>query len=416
MAAQVPPDVLGSAIGVLVYSLICLFSGFFFLWMVWVHDERKSYVAMLGFFVTLHTLASVMQQIHTIARWRDIKIEQHQNTVANAGDPELNITGASTGLDLVLFYIQYYSYNVESLLVFFWAVELANSIFQLRFTKMYRFHASSVAKATAALVPAAQMVLLRFSAVHKSTVGYMALADAIMIGCFAAGSLVLLAILCRYLHSRLTLASWSVGYGRQQPSGQGGTNGTRYGRPMPRRTIYDRWLVLRFSVAFCALSLFQIVVVNFQLRAAGTNDRASVPPEPDLSAGRARGDFTLFAPAPTAVLFVILVFGTTRTFREYMWNLFVPRALRDRFEERARARKRAQSSSAAAGSAPLGGSVSVVHSAMRDDVEAGNGNGVVLGLRDLGASQNGGGSGGSAKSDEWPILKKGLGQMGRGRR
>lgn len=59
------------------------------------------------------------------------------------------------------------------------AVELANSIFQLRFTKMYRFHASSVAKATAALVPAAQMVLLRFSAVHKSTVGYMALADAI---------------------------------------------------------------------------------------------------------------------------------------------------------------------------------------------------------------------------------------------
>lgn len=170
-------------------------------------------------------------------------------------------------------------------------------------------------------------------------------------------------------------------------------------------------------------SLFQIVVVNFQLRAAGTNNRANVPPEPDLSAGRARGDFTLFAPAPTAVLFVILVFGTTRTFREYMWNLFVPRTLRDRFEERARARKRAQSSSAAAGSAPLGGSVSVVHSAMRDDVEAGNGNGVVLGLRDLGASQNGGGSAaspvglgeGDKKSDEWPILKKGLGQMGRGR-
>lgn len=42
MAAQVPPDALGSAIAVLVYSLICLFSGFFFLWMVWVHDERKS--------------------------------------------------------------------------------------------------------------------------------------------------------------------------------------------------------------------------------------------------------------------------------------------------------------------------------------------------------------------------------------
>ena len=61
---------------------------------------------MLGFFVSLHTLASIIQQIHTIVRWRDIKIEQHANVLANVGNPELNITGASTGLDLVLFYIR----------------------------------------------------------------------------------------------------------------------------------------------------------------------------------------------------------------------------------------------------------------------------------------------------------------------
>jgi hypothetical protein len=124
MAAQVPPEVLGVAVGVLIYSLICLASGIFMLWMVWVHNERKSCkpaaplvcrsvasanntdVAMLGFFVSLHTLASVIQQLHTIVRWRDIKIEQHANVVANVGNPELNITGASTGLDLVLFYIR----------------------------------------------------------------------------------------------------------------------------------------------------------------------------------------------------------------------------------------------------------------------------------------------------------------------
>jgi hypothetical protein len=44
---------------------------------------------------------------------------------------------------------------------------------------MYRFHASLVAKVTAAVLPAMQMVLLRFSGVDKSTVGFMALADAI---------------------------------------------------------------------------------------------------------------------------------------------------------------------------------------------------------------------------------------------
>ena len=85
-----------------------------------------------------------------------------------------------------------------------------------------------------------------------------------MIGCFAAGALLLVGILARYLHSRMTLASWNVPYGQGNSSG---TNGTRSGttatwhgtsgtnpRPvLPRRNIYDRWLVLRFSVAFAAL-------------------------------------------------------------------------------------------------------------------------------------------------------------------
>lgn len=63
-------------------------------------------VAMLGFFVSLHTLASIIQQIHTIIRWRDVKTAEHNNIVANVGNPELNITGGATGLDLVLFYIR----------------------------------------------------------------------------------------------------------------------------------------------------------------------------------------------------------------------------------------------------------------------------------------------------------------------
>lgn len=65
------------------------------------------------------------------------------------------------------------------MLVLFWAVELANSIFQLRFNLAYRFHASLVAKAAATLVPAVQVVLLRFSPVQSTTPGFMALADVI---------------------------------------------------------------------------------------------------------------------------------------------------------------------------------------------------------------------------------------------
>jgi len=56
--------------------------------------------------MALSIVASISQQIHTIVWWRDIKTEQHQNLVANAGNPEINITAASTGVDLVLFYIR----------------------------------------------------------------------------------------------------------------------------------------------------------------------------------------------------------------------------------------------------------------------------------------------------------------------
>lgn len=62
----------------------------------------------------------------------------------------------------------------------------------------------------------------------------------------------LFAILARYVHSRITLASWHVRYGRSSGTG---TNGTRSGpQPGPRKKrIYDNWLVLRFTVAFVAL-------------------------------------------------------------------------------------------------------------------------------------------------------------------
>jgi hypothetical protein len=102
-------------------------------------------VAFLSYFTGLSSLASVAQQIHTIARWRDIKTEQYYHSVTNVGNPELAVAGPSTGLDLVLFYIrecgrlhildctmltfgiEFYSYGVESLLVLFWFVHIPSN-------------------------------------------------------------------------------------------------------------------------------------------------------------------------------------------------------------------------------------------------------------------------------------------------
>lgn len=275
------------------------------------------------------------------------------------GNPELHVTGASTGLDRVLFYIrtsplpctschvlpgspEYYTYNVDALLVLCWSVELAYSIYQLRGSRLSRFHGSIVAKSAAVVLPAVQMILLQLSGgVQESTAGFIILADFIMIASFAVGSLLLLAILGKYVHTRFALLSWTVRYGRQsQDTDDGSAMASNGGqaRPARRTNIYDRWPVIRFTIAFVALSLFELVVIVFQLHAASNNNRANIPKEPDLSAAKGQPDFALFVPGPGANLLTFVVFGTTRSFRDYMWTLFTPKQVQEKRLARRRAR------------------------------------------------------------------------------
>ena len=61
---------------------------------------------MLSFSMSLGTIASIIQQFHTIVSWNDVKTAEYYNIINNVGRPELNVTGATVGLDLVLFYIR----------------------------------------------------------------------------------------------------------------------------------------------------------------------------------------------------------------------------------------------------------------------------------------------------------------------
>ncbi|KAK3390309.1 hypothetical protein B0H63DRAFT_110867 [Podospora didyma] len=351
MAAQLPADALGAAVAILIYSFLCLVSGAFLVWLIWIHNERQSYVALLASFMCLQTLASIIQQIHTIVSWRDVKTSEWENMVANVGNPELHVTGASTGFDRILFYIQYYSYNVDAMIVLFWSIELAYSIYQLRAPKFTRrIHASLVAKGSAVVLPAIQMVLLRFSPAKNNTTGLIILADFIMIASFAVGGVLLLGILGKYVHARVALQSWNVQYGQASiGTSSNGLSGTGNGNAAPprRKTIYDKWLIIRFTIAFVALSCFELVVIFFQLRAAGNNTRQNIPAEPDLTAAKAIGDFALFLPGVTACPLAFVVFGTTRTFRDYMWTLFTPKSFQEKRLARRRARKPSRSDAAA---------------------------------------------------------------------
>ncbi|KAF9881883.1 glycoside hydrolase [Colletotrichum karsti] len=219
------------------------------------NQAEPSDVALVSYFTGLSTAASVAQQLHTIVRWRDIKLAQFQNSAANVGNPELAIAGQSTGLDLVFFYIQYYSYNVEATLAFFWSIALTQSIFQMKAVKSTRKQANYTAKAAAVLVPILLVGILRLDAVQKQSVTFLLLADSIMGFCLSGTGALLIVILVKYIHTRRNLLSWNVRYGQRSNSTKSSdTLVIDSSAENRRQSIYDRWLVVRFSIAFVALA------------------------------------------------------------------------------------------------------------------------------------------------------------------
>ena len=67
--------------------------------------------------------------------------------------------------------------------------------------------------------------------------------------------------------------------------------------------------------------------VYFQVHSANDSKQETVPAGPDLSAGKALSEFVLFIPGVTEGIIAFVVFGTTRTFRDYAWRLLVPKKL-----------------------------------------------------------------------------------------
>ncbi|KAI0012794.1 hypothetical protein F4779DRAFT_566871 [Xylariaceae sp. FL0662B] len=338
MVAQVPKGAVGIAIGVEIYTLFCAFCNCLMIWLVWIHHGRTSYVALLSYFTLLSTMASFGQQLHTVARWRGIKIEQYQHALATVGDREAAITGQSVGVDLVLFYIQYYAYNVEALLSFLWACALTQTIYGYTdvdvFRRLRRL-SQTIIKIVAVLLPAILLSLLRIDTVRQSPVAVLMLADVCIFVSLSLGGILLLAILGKYIHTRRKLLSWHVNYGNDASTSRrterldSFATATTSEDKQAKGSIYDRWLLVRFSIAFVVIGCYEAVLTVFQIsQMARSGTTAAVGDAANLSLSRARSDFLQFMVGVSASLLVFVVFGTTRPFRQTVREAMVPRCFR----------------------------------------------------------------------------------------
>lgn len=76
-----------------------------------------------------------------------------------------------------------------------------------------------------------------------------------------------------------------------------------------------------------SISIFQIVLIMFEVISAGNNNLENLKGSADLSLERAKRDFAFFIPGVLPPLLTFIVFGTTKPFREYMAAKFSPRSL-----------------------------------------------------------------------------------------
>ncbi|KAI1841801.1 hypothetical protein JX265_009410 [Neoarthrinium moseri] len=313
---QLPSGCEGFAAFALIYSSISWICSALLIWCAQLYREAWSF-----------------QQSHDITSYREILAGQFYRKTTFLENPELAIANGSYGLDLVLYYIQYYSYNVEAMLVMFWAFELAQSVYGLSANpklKPILRKINAVGKAFSILFPLLTILMLRASAIQRVFVVFILLADLPLMLSLAIGSITMIAILARYVQSRKRFSNWTQGNSSADSndtsmetalSSTTGRTGSPI-KPQQKRTFYDRWLMVRFTVAFVILAVFEVTNTLFQLQSVNNNRKDSTLTEPDYSLDRAKTTFMLFLPGVTPGIFLFVVFGTTAGCRAAVKDIF----------------------------------------------------------------------------------------------
>ncbi|KAI3338371.1 hypothetical protein F4824DRAFT_458998 [Ustulina deusta] len=331
MVVQLPDGALAAAVGVQIYSHICLICSSLMILLVCKHRARDSYVALLAYTTFLSTAGSIAQQLHTIVLWDEIKTEQFYYVHDHLGSPEIAIAGTSYGLDLVLFYIQYYCYNVEGILTLFWAFALALSIYdplgsitQQRISRKSRI----ASKAIAFLLPALLVGLLQVPVVKNSTAAFLTLANVNLAASLTVGSILLVAILAKYIQTRRRLHRWTVRFPLSRDLSANEGESEQDLDLNSENKIYDGWLIVRFAIAFVFIETFQILSIFSEIMQLNTNKKEVLPEQPDTSVSRAQVDFIEFIPGVSTGLLTFLVFGTTQACKRTLYVSFIPRRFR----------------------------------------------------------------------------------------
>ncbi|KAF3019728.1 hypothetical protein E8E14_009163 [Neopestalotiopsis sp. 37M] len=335
MATEFPSDVVGTAVGVLVYSFLALALNGLVIWLTWAHRERVSYVALISYILFLSTATCIASQLHFVVGYDNVVTTQWRASVANPKNPEMAISNGAVGVDLGLWYFRQYSFSVASMLVCFWAFALLQSVYgwwAKPHLKVLFDRINAVGKVISFVLPIVTICLLQSKTIQQSIVAFMFLANVLLMISLAFGVVLMLGILTRYLQSRRQLVSWNVQYGKSS-SNNSSLPGQFAAKQHNSGGIYDRWLLTRFTIAFVVLAIFELTNMLFQFTGMSNSNKDAIRTSPDYSVERAKETMILFLPGPAPSYLLFIVFGTTTAFRRHMFETFLPKRWQRRSDD-----------------------------------------------------------------------------------
>ncbi|KAK5628952.1 hypothetical protein RRF57_004667 [Xylaria bambusicola] len=372
--SQLPDGTLGDAVGVLIFTFICLFTNILLLWLYWISHERLGYITLVGYFALLCTVSSIIQQIYNYTLWNDLLWAQLYYIKANYRNADVIFNNGNFGFMRVLAIIRMskllstngrlclstwltwsdliglFCYIVESSYLLAYCIQVTAKMFDFGTRRRNKRRIYAVVGRVAPIVLAAITIgLLQTPAIQSSFLAYMIVANtqcnqtAVLSSTI---SIILLALIVRqYIQAKLAwkrveaddnCGIWSRLKNSNSNTSNSSSNSSGLKETTTIAPVYaaqgtifdDNWVVVRLSIAVVLISGFILANVITHLPQADDVARDSKANAPDLSAERARSNIIGYIFGVTPGLAIWIVFGLTRDFRKIMYDTFIPRRWR----------------------------------------------------------------------------------------
>ncbi|RDW85947.1 hypothetical protein BP5796_04272 [Coleophoma crateriformis] len=218
-------------------------------------------------------------------------------------------------------WFQFYTYNADALYILFWAVTLFCGTWRINTQPACLGDLSKytgvVAKVFAIIFPAIILGVAQIKPIASHEVVFAVLCNACLVVSATVGAVLISLTLYRFVQSR-RLLNGSTGatdyYTHSRSMTNGGGGGPDRNLTKRKQRAIDRVIIIRFTVAFILISIFEICDIVIQIRSFQSAGVDSGPQASDYSNSGAIGDIVTFLPGVTIPLVAWAIWGTKRTY------------------------------------------------------------------------------------------------------